>query len=80
MNFITHTHKHTHTCMHTHTHTHTHAQVKKNFLSNLTWGKSQTRAGTNDTFEPCAKPGCQPFPECCRTDDEVLPVPARPML
>ena len=35
----------------------------------MVWGTSQMARGSNKTVEPCAKPGCDPFPQCCVTGD-----------
>lgn len=34
----------------------------------MVWGKSQMQRGTDPSLEPCAQPGCTPFPSCCRTN------------
>ena len=42
-------------------------QVKTKFESNMIWGVSQMQRGTSAADEPCATPGCSPFPMCCST-------------
>lgn len=44
-----------------------HDQMKSDFDSKMVWGESQMRRGSSDKAEPCAKPGCTPFPTCCST-------------
>ena len=36
----------------------------------MVWGMSQMERGSSKNVEPCAKPGCSPFPKCCVTDDD----------
>ena len=43
------------------------AQLKKEFEDKMVWGESQIGMGHNSAAEPCAKPGCKPFPTCCKT-------------
>ena len=43
-------------------------QVYKAFLEDLEWGTPQVLVGQDDEIQPCAVPGCEPFPYCCRTD------------
>ena len=38
----------------------------------MVWGMSQMERGSNKTVEPCAKPGCHPFPKCCVTGDRYI--------
>ena len=42
-------------------------QLKADFESKMVWGESEMKRGSNPAFEPCAKPGCTPFPQCCTT-------------
>ncbi len=51
--------------------THTHVQAKVDYDSGMVWGESEILRGRSATLEPCAKPGCSPFPTCCRTDDLI---------
>ena len=44
------------------------SQIKSNFEADLVWGESQMQRGGSKDVEPCAKPGCQPFPQCCVTN------------
>ena len=50
------------------------AQAKSAFEAGMVWGESQMGRGLNPQYEPCAKPGCTPFPDCCTTDgvSEIL--------
>ena len=48
-------------------------QVKTDFEATMVWGKSFMENGTSPDVEPCAKPGCTPFPSCCRTDTVLRP-------
>ena len=34
----------------------------------MVWGESQMSRGFDPNTEPCAKPGCSPFPQCCTTN------------
>ena len=43
--------------------------MKSKFEAGMVWGTSQMARGSNKTVEPCAKPGCDPFPQCCVTGD-----------
>lgn len=38
----------------------------------MVWGTSQMERGSSKTVEPCAKPGCDPFPKCCVTGDTYM--------
>ena len=42
-------------------------KIKTQFEANMIWGVSQMHRGTSKSEEPCAKPGCTPFPSCCAT-------------
>ncbi|XP_064404043.1 arylsulfatase A-like [Halichondria panicea] len=48
--------------------------AKSAFEAGMVWGESQMGRGLNPQYEPCAKPGCTPFPDCCTTDgvSEIL--------
>lgn len=37
-------------------------------MSELEWGQSFVEYGDNDSVQPCAKPGCSPWPSCCQID------------
>ena len=39
--------------------------VKTKFESTMVWGESQIHRGQSKAEEPCAQPGCSPFPTCC---------------
>ena len=39
--------------------------LKTKFESTMVWGESQKHRGQSKAEEPCAKPGCSPFPTCC---------------
>ena len=39
--------------------------IKTEFESRMVWGESQMHRGSSKADEPCAKPGCSPFPMCC---------------
>ena len=43
-------------------------QVKSAFEASMVWSESQMDRGLNPQYEPCAKPGCSPFPACCTTN------------
>ena len=47
-------------------------QLKKQFESEMVWGESQMDRGTDKAAAPCAKPGCTPFPTCCKTTQETI--------
>ena len=47
-------------------------QVKSKFEAGMVWGKSQMERGSSNAVEPCAKPGCDPFPKCCVTGDTYM--------
>ena len=42
--------------------------MKSDFDSAMIWGESQMEP-RDQMAQPCAKPGCSPFPSCCKTDD-----------
>lgn len=44
-------------------------QMKSDFDAKMVWGKSQMARGSSSDAEPCAKPGCNPFPTCCSTSN-----------
>ncbi|XP_064403945.1 arylsulfatase A-like [Halichondria panicea] len=41
--------------------------LKKSFEADMVWGESQMGRGQSPELEPCARPGCTPFPSCCTT-------------
>ena len=41
--------------------------LKLEFESVMEWGPSQMHRGSSKSVEPCATPGCSPFPNCCST-------------
>ena len=41
--------------------------LKKDFEKNMVWGESQMHLGSSSDLNPCASPGCKPFPSCCKT-------------
>ncbi|XP_064396908.1 arylsulfatase A-like [Halichondria panicea] len=47
--------------------------VKANFEAGMVWGESQMDRGSNSSYDPCAKPGCTPFPSCCTTNSFIEP-------
>ena len=49
------------------------AQIKANFEATVAWAYPEVHKGAADNEKPCAKPGCQPFPQCCTTDSFYLP-------
>ena len=42
-------------------------QLKASFDNTMVWGESQMERGIDNRDEPCAMPGCSPFPSCCKT-------------
>lgn len=46
--------------------------MKNKFEKDLVWGESQMQRGSSKNVEPCAKPGCDPFPKCCVTGKRYL--------
>ncbi len=47
--------------------------MKSDFDAKMVWGKSQLRRGSKDA-QPCAKPGCSPFPTCCTTSNSLTSI------
>ncbi|XP_070566880.1 arylsulfatase A-like [Ptychodera flava] len=43
-------------------------KLKIKFEAAMTWGTSQVNKPKDRRLEPCCKPGCDPFPSCCRCD------------
>ena len=37
------------------------------FDDKMDWAESEIDKGNSNSAEPCAKPGCSPFPTCCTT-------------
>ena len=50
------------------------SQLKSDFEAKMVWGESQMDRGVTSKAEPCAQPGCSPFPDCCKTDNRKKPV------
>ena len=48
------------------------SQMKSDFDSKMVWGESEVNRGVSSDAEPCAKPGCQPFPTCCTTKESFM--------
>ena len=67
----THTHMRVRARKHTCLQTHTHTQLKMSFDKAMVWGESQMNRGISNADEPCAKPGCSPFPTCCTTNSFI---------
>ena len=44
--------------------------MKNKFEAEMVWASSQIDRGDSKAVEPCARPGCHPFPECCITDQD----------
>lgn len=42
-------------------------RMKKQFEEGMVWSESQIKLGTSSALNPCANPGCTPFPACCKT-------------
>lgn len=40
---------------------------KATFEKDMVWGNSQIGLGSSKDLNPCANPGCTPFPSCCKT-------------
>lgn len=43
---------------------------KEEFEKEMIWGESQIKVGSSPDLNPCASPGCNPFPSCCKTKSE----------
>ncbi len=41
-------------------------QIREEYMLNLTWGVPQPLIGQDDALQPCAQPGCTPWPTCCQ--------------
>ena len=42
--------------------------MKTDFDKKMVWGESEIGKGGSNDAEPCAKPGCLPFPTCFTTN------------
>jgi arylsulfatase A len=42
--------------------------IRDEFMENLEWHTSAGEAGNDPAAQPCAKPGCSPWPTCCEVD------------
>ena len=42
--------------------------MRQKFLDDLEWGYPQLEVGKDDSVQPCAVPGCEPWPTCCQID------------
>ena len=42
-------------------------KLKDEFEKGMVWGESQMHVGSSSSLNPCASPGCTPFPSCCKT-------------
>ena len=45
------------------------AQIREDFVAKLEWGTSFVESGEDPAAQPCAKPGCSPWPTCCQIDE-----------
>jgi arylsulfatase A-like enzyme len=43
-------------------------ELRYEFLSKMEWNEAQTLVGKDRSIQPCATPGCSPFPYCCRAN------------
>ena len=46
--------------------------MKSDFDKKMVWGNSEIGKGGSNAVEPCAKPGCSPFPTCCATNNAMM--------
>ncbi|XP_033120432.1 arylsulfatase A-like [Anneissia japonica] len=44
--------------------------LKKAFEAGMVWGISQITKDHDHSVEPCCKPGCTPFPNCCQCHEK----------
>ena len=43
-------------------------QIRSDFLDGLEWAIPELLVSNDDSAQPCADPGCEPFPYCCRVN------------
>lgn len=43
-------------------------EVREEYIADLEWGLPQPLVGIDDEVQPCAQPGCDPWPTCCQID------------
>ena len=42
--------------------------MRQKFIDDLEWAFSQLEVGKDNSVQPCAVPGCEPWPTCCQID------------
>ena len=43
-------------------------QLREEFMNDMEWYPSFENDGRDNSVQPCAKPGCSPWPTCCQVD------------